>query len=86
MQYGHAVERMVRAEIRRDAMLEALFDPAGIGRRGPDIAGKRMFASLRFEITTSNPRTIAEHLARPYGENLIIITYERPVDLVVLPR
>jgi RHS repeat-associated protein len=83
--YGKAVERLVARGIRRDPLLRTLFDPSGIGRRGPDVFGIGSAQGLRYDITTANPRAIAEHLRRPYGRGLIIITYERPVDFVVFP-
>ncbi|MCP4591368.1 MAG: hypothetical protein GY842_11525 [bacterium] len=85
MNYGKAIERMVREEIFSDPLLDQLFNPAGIGARGPDVLGKGPTAGLMFDITTSHPRTIAEHLARPYGQDLVIITYDRPTSFVVFP-
>ncbi len=83
--FGQAVERLVGLEIRGDPLLRRLFDPAGISRRGPDIVGIGPFAGLTFDITTSSSRAIAQHLARPYGQNLIIITYDRPTTFTVFP-
>jgi hypothetical protein len=85
MFYGEAVHQMVAREIGRNTLLGTLFDPVGIGRRGPDILGVGPAAGLRFDITTTNPGTMAEHLARPYGQNLILITYERPPGFTVFP-
>lgn len=85
MQYGHALERMVGERIVSNPSLDALFTPRGIGGRGPDIVGKGAFRGLQFDITTTNPRTIMEHLGRPYGKEIMIITYERPSDFLLLP-
>jgi RHS repeat-associated protein len=85
LSYGKAVERLVSRKIRGDPLLRTLFDPAGIGRRGPDILGIGPAHGLRFDITTASPRAVAAHLARPYGQNLIIITYERPSTFTVFP-
>ena len=83
--YGKGVERLVARDIQRDPLLRTIFDPSGIGRRGPDILGIGPAQGSRFEITTANPRTIAEHLARPYGRGLIIVTYDRPPTFTVFP-
>lgn len=85
MQYGHALERMVAEELRTDPILRTMFDPVGIGRRGPDIVGIGPARGLRFDITTSSPQTILRHLERPYGQGLTVITYERPVGFEVFP-
>jgi hypothetical protein len=83
--YGKAVERMVAGEISTDPLLSQLFNPAGVGARGPEILGVGSAQGLIFDITTSNPQTIGAHLDRPYGQNLIIITYDRPPNFTVFP-
>ena len=85
MSYGKAVEEMVAREIRTDPLLRQIFNPSGIGARGPDILGVGGAQGLRFEVTTSNIETIQRHLSRPYGQNLIIITYDRPPNFTVFP-
>jgi hypothetical protein len=83
--YGKAVERLVAERIFQDPLHSTILDPAGIGRRGPDVLGIGPARGLRFDITTSSPRAIAAHLARPYSQNLIIITYDRPATFTVFP-
>lgn len=83
--FGQALERLIAIEIRENPLLRTSIDPVGVGRRGPDILGIGPAQGLRFDITTASPRVIAEHLARPYGQNLILITYERPTTFTVFP-
>jgi RHS repeat-associated protein len=78
MNYGKIVERMVASEVQSDALLRGLFSPAGVGRTGPDFLGQGPANGQLLDITTANPMTIRKHLARPYGEDLTVITYERP--------
>jgi hypothetical protein len=85
MFYGTAVERLARQKILADPLLRQLFNPVGIGGRGADILGVGPAQGLIFDITTSNPGTIAVHQARLYGQNLIIITYDRPAGFTVFP-
>jgi RHS repeat-associated protein len=74
-QYGNAVERLVAGEIEAD--------PVGLGSlfrhntgKGPDFFGRGTLQGQIFDITT--PGQVGRHLARPYGQNLNIITYDRP--------
>lgn len=71
--------RMLGQAVHRNTAqrLEELF-PGQFEYRlqGPDIVDKVTGEML--ELTTSNPRTIAEHLARPGYENVTICTYVLP--------
>jgi hypothetical protein len=75
MRFGYAVERLVAARFQADRELRRLFEYDG-GSGMPDYVGIGRFKGLTFELTT--PRQVDSHRARPYGEPLIIVTYERP--------
>jgi hypothetical protein len=76
MQYGNAVERLVALEIANDTRLARLYEHVG-RKSNPDFLGRGLFQGLKFDITT--PRQVHAHLNRPgYGQDLIIIIYERP--------
>ena len=79
------MRRVLSALARARPLLREMLHPAGIPGRGPDIIGVGAAEGMRFEITVATPRSIAEHLARPYGEDIIIILYERPSEFVVFP-
>jgi hypothetical protein len=74
MQYGNAVERLVAREIRNDPLLRTLFEHTR--GPGPDFRGIGQLQGETFDITTSGQ--IGAHLARPYGQGLKVITYQRP--------
>jgi hypothetical protein len=76
-QYGNALERLVAREIRDDSLLQSIFRH-NTGN-GPDFFGQGTLQGQIFDITT--PRQVRAHLARPYGQGLNIITYERPAGV-----
>jgi RHS repeat-associated protein len=84
MSYGKVVERMVAQAIEGDPLLRLVFDPSGIGRRGPDVLGVGPGHGLSFEITTNNMRSVIQHQNR-YGNRVIIVTYDRPLTFRGFP-
>jgi len=75
MQYGRAVEKLVAREINAD--------PRGLGTlfehnrgAGPDFFGRSHLEGKIYDITT--PGQVPAHLARPYGQGLNTIIYQRP--------
>lgn len=76
MNFGKAVERLVAARIEQDPNLKTLFKYVGKQKNTFDFLGIGRFEGLKFDITT--PGQTAKHLARPYGEGLIIIDYISP--------
>jgi hypothetical protein len=83
-EYGNALERMLAEQVAGDPLLSQLFRHTGRGPR-PDFVGIGSAKGQRFDITTNTARSMAEHLRRPYGNDLTIITYERPLDFRVFP-
>lgn len=81
MQYGNAVERIVGDRIK-NSILKYVFKYLG-GKNVPDFVGKSIFTGLQFDITT--PGSVGAHLSRPYGQNLIFLLYERPINFKVFP-
>ena len=77
MQYGNAVERLVKIEIEKSPLHSKLFEHFG-GPNNPDFAGRGAGLAWgeAFEITT--PQAVPRHLARPYGPGLNVVTYQRP--------
>jgi RHS repeat-associated protein len=75
MGYGKAVERLVRDTIE-DSFLTNMFEHVG-GPNKSDFIGRGIFTGLQFDITT--PAAVASHMARPYGQELIILPYNRPL-------
>ncbi|MEX2316721.1 MAG: RHS repeat-associated core domain-containing protein [Pirellulales bacterium] len=76
MQYGNSVERLVAREIAADPQgLGALFEHNLTGR-GPDFFGRGPLQGQIYDITT--PAQVPAHLARPYGQGLNTIIYQRP--------
>ena len=85
MQYGNAVERLVRDDLLRnpdDTISPQLFKWVS-GPNNPDFIGVGSAAGQTFDITT--PGQIGAHLARPYGPGLQIMTYTRPQNFRVFP-
>ena len=86
MNYGKLVEREVARKIQAGPMNPYFRYIGGsnnrfFGLRGsPDWAGQGPIQGLYFDVTTPG-RQVGEHLARPYGENLIIHTYTRSAIL-----
>jgi hypothetical protein len=81
MSYGKAIEREVAATIDATPGLCNTF--ACLSRPGaavPDFQSKVTGAT--FDITTNTPRSFADHLARPYGNGLNILPYNRPQGFV----
>ena len=76
MHFGNALERMVARRIKGDSDLSLLFEHVGRNPNTFDFLGIGRFKGLRFDITT--PGQAARHLARPYGEGLLIIEYMPP--------
>src|SRR5699024_2667327 len=74
MQYGNAVERLVARENRADPLLRTLLKHTH--GPGPDFEGVGHLQGQIFDITT--PAQVPAHLARPYGQGLNVITYQRP--------
>jgi len=75
MQYGNAVERLVGTEIRDNPLLDSLYK-WNRGGPGPDFIGRGHLQGQIYDITT--PGQVPAHLARPYGQGLNTILYERP--------
>lgn len=75
--FGKVIERGVAQDIQSSAILRRWFRHVG-GPGNPDFVGIGPLRGMRFEITTNNPWTLAEHIARPYGRGLNIATYSRP--------
>jgi hypothetical protein len=84
MQYGNAVERLVAQEIRDAPLHRRMFERYG-GPNNPDFGGNVVGAGWgeAFDITT--PGAVAEHLTRPYGPGLNIVTYQRPPLFKLFP-
>jgi len=84
MQYGNAVERMVAQDIRQSPVNRMLFEHVSKPfQRGPDFVGRGPLQGMNFDITTV--RGVADHLKRPYGSGLKVITYQRPPNFTVFP-
>jgi hypothetical protein len=84
MEYGNAVHRLVGQRIGQSPLHQQLF---GVNRgAGPDFLGRGGANGLIFDITTTNPLTIQRHFARPYGDELQICTYQRPLSFETFPR
>lgn len=64
---GKAIERAVAADPR----ISGLFEHLGGASEGDFQMGQYVY-----ELTTSNPATVAAHLARPYVNVARLITYE----------
>jgi hypothetical protein len=75
MQFGNALERMVGRRIELEPALRDLLRYQG-HRAGPDFLGIGRFGGLKLDVTTVS--SAAEHASRPYGQDMIIITYTRP--------
>ena len=74
LQYGRALEKLVAREIADDPLLKSIYR---YNRgAGPDFFGTGPLQGQIFDIST--PGQVPAHLARPYGQGLNVITYERP--------
>ncbi|HJQ38909.1 MAG TPA: RHS repeat-associated core domain-containing protein [Thermoanaerobaculia bacterium] len=81
-QYGNAVERLVTLHIESDPVLREVFEHVG-GPKNPDFTG----FGRNFDITTQTRTQLLRHMRRPgYGQNLIVVTYERPATFRTFPR
>lgn len=78
VQYGNAVERLVKSRIESDPTLDSLYKHVG-RKNNPDFVGKGLFENQLFDITTARQAEV--HLVRPYGDGLKIITYDRPPSI-----
>jgi RHS repeat-associated protein len=77
MFYGTALEREVAANIEASPGLKNTFE--NLSRPGAAVPDFRSTATgATFDITTNTPRSFADHLARPYGQGLNILPYDRP--------
>jgi hypothetical protein len=74
LQYGRAIEKLVARRIDSDPVLKSLYEHVG-GPNNPDFIGKGLFQGSIFDITT--PGQVPAHLARPYGQGLNTIIYQR---------
>jgi len=85
MFYGTAVERHVAAAIEHSPVLSQSLVHLG----GPNEADFTITmpdgTRVEFDVTTDNPRTQAQHRARPYGPGLELIGYRRPDSVVPFP-
>lgn len=80
-QWGNAVERIVRGRIADDPNLSQVFRHVG----GANNPGFTAFGR-NFDITTETKAQIFGHMKRPgYGNDLIIVTYERPSTFTRFP-
>jgi RHS repeat-associated protein len=80
-QYGNAVERLVARAINRDPALRQVFDRVG-GPNRPDFTA----FGRNFDITTETRAQVLRHMKRPrYGDDLIVVTYERPATFTTFP-
>lgn len=85
MSYGKAVERHVAATIEDSPVLSESLIHLG-GPKEPDFTITLPDGRVvNFDTTTNDPRGIARHLKRPYGQGLEIIGYDRPDGLVPFP-
>lgn len=76
LSFGKAIERLVERRIKNDPELNLLFRHVGRNSKSFDFLGIGRFEGLKLDITT--PGQVAKHLARPYGEGLLIIEYLPP--------
>lgn len=80
-QYGNAVERLVAKTIRDDPELASVFRRVG-GPSNPDFTA----FGRNFDITSETRAAVMKHMKRPrYGEELIVVTYERPANFMTFP-
>lgn len=80
-QYGNAVERIIAARIRQDPALATVFRHVG-GPSNPDFVA----FGRNFDITTETQAQVMRHMKRPgYGNDLIVLTYERPTTFTTFP-
>lgn len=81
MFYGTALEREVAETVRTTPSLANTFE--NLSRPGAAVPDFRSTATgATFDITTNTPRSFADHLARPYGNGLNILPYDRPQGFV----
>jgi RHS repeat-associated protein len=74
--YGIALEKMVAESVKKDPVLRPYLKYVA-GANNPDWIGAGPAQGLHFDITTGADKQ--RHIEkRPYGENLIVHTYERP--------
>ena len=73
--YGKALERAVERAVRADPLLAPHLEYLS-GASNPDWVGRGALEGLLFDVTTEGE--VGAHLARPYGENLVIHTYQGP--------
>jgi hypothetical protein len=73
--FGKALERAVAADVEANYsnILRHVSEP---GKEGPDFVGVGAASGRTFDITTYLSQEA--HYARPYGENLELILYDRP--------
>lgn len=82
MNYGNAVEKMVRNTINSDPLHSQVLRHVG-GPSRPDFVGLGGAAGARFDITT--PLAWPAHQARSYGPGLVPVFYKRPSTFTRLP-
>ncbi|MDE8347730.1 MAG: hypothetical protein POH28_16385 [Acidocella sp.] len=82
MQYGNAVEDLVRQAWEDDSLAQQILDYTGNGP-GPDFMGLGSAQGQTFDISTSLGRE--PHWRCPYGPGMQIITYSRPPGFTVFP-
>lgn len=77
MFYGTALERQVAITIQNTPGLADTFESLSRpGRAVPDF--RSTVTGATFDITTNTPKSFADHLARPYGNGLNLLPYDRP--------
>lgn len=84
MEYGHAIERLVAAQVERMPELDELFLHVG-GPGRPDFIGRGGYTGLNFDITTRAQFLANSKAGRAYAPGLIQPTYTRPGDFYVFP-
>ena len=76
--YGTVLERMTEDAIRNSPGLAPYFDYLS-GANNPDWIGRGPLQGLMFDVTTKLGE--AAHYLRPYGENLVVHAYTRPLSV-----
>jgi RHS repeat-associated protein len=74
--YGHALEKRVAQRLAAGPHSQYFQYLAGPSRPDFRLTMPTIGAKIIYDITT--PKDVARHLARPYGEKMRIVTYDRP--------
>ena len=77
MNHGKAIENMVASDIANNPLSNSLFQRIG-GSYEPDFVGRANTIADPFQFDITTPRSVPEHLTRPYGPDTYMTTYTRP--------